>query len=56
MDINDILVIAMFVTFISLLFTGFPIAFVLAGVAALFTLVGYLADLYLGATTGLNFM
>ena len=56
MEINDILVIMMFVTFITLLFTGFPIAFVLAGVAALFTLIGYLADLYLDATTGLNFM
>ena len=39
----------MFLTFIGLLFTGYPIALVLAGVAALFTLVGYLADLYLGA-------
>jgi tripartite ATP-independent transporter DctM subunit len=56
MEISDYLVIAMFLTFIGLLFTGYPIPFVLAGVAALFTLVGYLADLYLGATTGLDFM
>jgi tripartite ATP-independent transporter DctM subunit len=56
MLINDYLVIAMFLTFILLLFTGYPIAFVLAGVAALFTLIGYLADLYLGAFTGLDFM
>jgi tripartite ATP-independent transporter DctM subunit len=56
MEINSILVIVMFSTFILLLFTGYPISFVLAGVAALFTLVGHLADLYLGATTGLDFM
>jgi tripartite ATP-independent transporter DctM subunit len=56
MLINDYLVIAMFLTFIALLFTGYPIPFVLAGVAALFTLIGYLADLYLGAMTGLDFM
>ncbi len=56
MLINDYLVIAMFLTFILLLFTGYPIPFVLAGVAALFTLVGYLADLYLDAFTGLDFM
>ena len=55
MDINHILVIAMFVTFILILFTGYPIAFVLMGVAALFTLVGVLSDLSLGTTTGVNF-
>jgi tripartite ATP-independent transporter DctM subunit len=42
-------------TFIRLLFTGFPIAFVLGGVAMLFTLIGYLSDLYLGTITGLDF-
>jgi tripartite ATP-independent transporter DctM subunit len=56
MEINDYLVIAMFLTFIGLLFTGYPIALVLAGIAALFTLVGYLADLYLGSMTGLDYM
>ena len=45
----------MFVTFILILFTGYPIAFVLMGVAALFTLVGVLSDLSLGTTTGVNF-
>ena len=56
MDINYILVIAMFATFIFLLFSGYPIPFVLMGVAALFTLVGYLSDLYLGTTTGVSYM
>ena len=56
MDINNILVIMMFLTFIGLLFTGYPIAFVLGGVAMLYAAIGYLADLYLGATTGLDYM
>ena len=55
MEVNDVLVILMFLTFIALLFTGFPIAFVLGGVAMLFTLVGYFSDLYLGTITGLDF-
>ena len=46
----------MFVTFICLLFTGYPIAFVLMGTAAIFTLVGFTSDLYLGTTTGVNFL
>ncbi len=54
MIVSEILVVAMFVVFILLLFTGFPIPFVLAGVAILFTGIGYLADTYLGATTGLG--
>jgi len=45
----------MFLTFIGLLFSGYPIAFVLAGVAALFTLVGFLGDTYLGTSTGVDF-
>ncbi len=56
MVINDILVVAMFVTFIAGLFTGFPIAFVLGGTGVLFTFVGWLADQYLDAMTGLDYM
>ncbi len=55
MDANSILVILMFLTFIALLFTGFPIAMVLGGVAMAFTLIGYLADAHLGTWTGLDF-
>ncbi len=54
MEISDILVISMFLTFIGLLFSGFPIAFVLCGVAFIFTIVGSLADIYLGTITGLD--
>ena len=56
MDVNHILVIAMFLTFILLLFSGYPISFVLMGVAAQFTLVGYLSDLYLGTSTGVSYL
>lgn len=56
MDANSILVIMMFLTFIALLFTGFPIALVLGGVAMVFTAIGYFADIYLGTWTGLDFM
>ena len=56
MEFNDYLVIGMFLTFIGLLFTGFPIAWVLGGVACIFTAVGYFADLYFGTWTGLDYM
>ena len=35
MEINDYMIILMFATFIGLLFTGIPIAYVLGGVAIL---------------------
>lgn len=56
MEISDYLVIAMFVTFIGLLFTGFPIAWVLGGTAVIFTGVGMLADQYLDAFTGIDYL
>jgi len=55
MQTEYLLVILMFVTFIGLLFTGYPIAFVLGGTACVFSLVGYLSDLYLGTATGIDF-
>ena len=56
MEANTILVILMFLTFIVLLLSGFPIAFVLIGVSVLFTFVGWLSDMYLGTITGLGFL
>jgi tripartite ATP-independent transporter DctM subunit len=47
------LVVLMFVSFVGLLFTGFPIAFVLGGVAVAFIFVGYAAD-YFGYTLTLE--
>ena len=56
MEFNDYLVIAMFLTFVGLLFTGFPVAWVLGGVAMLFTMVGYFSDLWFGTWTGLDYL
>ncbi len=56
MEVNDILVVAMFVTFAAFLFTGFPVAYVLGGVGVLFAGVGYLSDAYFGTITGLDFL
>ncbi len=54
MEINEILVVAMFITFISALFTGIPVGYVLAGVGVLFGFIGYMTDAYLGTITGLD--
>ena len=56
MEFNDYLVIAMFLTFIALLFTGFPIAWVLGGVSIIFTVVGYYSDLWFDTLTGLDYL
>lgn len=55
MEANSILVLAMFGSFIALLFTGIPVAWVLGGIGVIFALVGYLADIYLDTWTGLDF-
>lgn len=47
MEFNEILVIAMFVTFALCLFTGFPVAWVLGGIGILFAGIGYYADIYM---------
>jgi tripartite ATP-independent transporter DctM subunit len=56
MEFNEYLVIAMFLTFIGLLFTGFPVAWVLGGVAVIFTIVGYYSDLWFDTITGLDYL
>lgn len=55
MAINEILVIAMLLVFVLLLFSGFPVAWVLGGVAVLFTGLGWLTDRYLDGLTGLDY-
>lgn len=55
MEPANLLVAGMLVTFIALLFTGIPIAFVLGGVAMFFSLVGFWCDLWLDTATGLDF-
>jgi tripartite ATP-independent transporter DctM subunit len=44
MGFNDYLAVLMFVTFIALVFTGFPIAWLLGGIAVLFTAISITAD------------
>jgi len=56
MEINEILVLGMFLTFIAFLFSGIPVAFVLGGVGVLFAAIGWYADIYWDAFTGLDFL
>ena len=56
MEVNDYFVIAMFLTFIGFLFTGFPVAWVLGGVAVLFTAIGYFSDLWFDTMLGLDYL
>jgi tripartite ATP-independent transporter DctM subunit len=55
MEISDLLVILMLVTFIGLLMSGFPIMFVLGGLSVIFAMIGYFSDMYLDTVTGLDF-
>ena len=45
----------MFGSFILLLFTGIPVAYVLGGIGIVFGAIGYYADLYLDTFTGLDY-
>jgi len=56
METGDYFVIAMFLTFVGFLFTGFPVAWVLGGVAVLFTLIATIADTWFGTMTGLDYI
>ncbi|MBW1785791.1 MAG: TRAP transporter large permease subunit [Deltaproteobacteria bacterium] len=55
MEVTDFLVISMFLTFMSLLLLGIPVAYCLFGTAMAFVVVGWAADQYLGTWTGLGF-
>src|SRR5690606_16068151 len=46
LDWNLVFVIAMFAVFIALLFTGYPLAFVLGGTAVIFALLGEIMNTY----------
>ena len=56
MDVNTVLVLAMFASFILLLMTGFPVAWVLGGIAIIFAGIGYYSDIYFDTMTGLDFL
>ncbi len=51
---NDFLVIAMFLSFIGLIFTGFPVAWVLGGLAVLFTAIAIILEVDLGIPLGVD--
>ena len=54
MEINEILAITMFASFIVLLFTGFPVAWVLGGVALIFAIISMMADQMWDAWIGID--
>ncbi len=54
MPVNEILAILMFVAFIALVFSGFPIAWILGGLAVLFTALGIIAEIDFGARIDLD--
>ncbi|MFT5419762.1 MAG: tripartite ATP-independent transporter DctM subunit [Candidatus Endobugula sp.] len=54
MEVNEILVVAMFLTFIAFLFTGIPVGYVLAGVGVLYGFIGYYSDQFGWTLTGLD--
>lgn len=55
MDANTLMVVAMFASFILLLFSGFPIAWVLGGIGIIFAFIGQFSDIYFNTLTGLDF-
>ena len=48
MSAGDWLSVAMFISFIVLIFTGFPVAWVLGGLAVVFTAIGIIAEIDFG--------
>jgi len=54
MEINEILAILMFISFIGLLFLGFPVAWTLAGIAIVFATISIFCDTYLDTFIGID--
>jgi tripartite ATP-independent transporter DctM subunit len=54
MEMREILAIAMFALFIALIFTGFPVAWVLGGLAVFFTALAIIVERDLGIHTGVD--
>lgn len=54
MELREYYAIAMFLSFILLLFTGFPVAWVLGGIAVLFTLISVISDTYFDTWTSVD--
>ena len=54
MSVGDYLSIAMFIAFILLIFTGFPVAWVLGGLAVLFTAIGIILKIDFGLPVAID--
>ncbi len=54
MMINDVMSLLMFVSFIGLIFTGFPVAWILGGLSIVFTAIAIILDIDLGFTIGVD--
>lgn len=54
MPLNEVLAVCMFLAFIGLVFTGFPVAWILAGLAVAFTAIAIVAEIDLGIVTGVD--
>ena len=54
MPANEILALAMFVAFIALVFSGFPVAWILAGLAVLFTALAIVCEADFDIATGVD--
>ncbi|MFP6623593.1 MAG: TRAP transporter large permease subunit, partial [Myxococcota bacterium] len=51
---NDILVVTMFIAFIGLIFTGFPVAWVLGGLSVVFTALAIVLEADFGIPLGID--
>ena len=54
MALQDLLVVAMFLSFIGLVFTGFPVAWVLGGLAVIFTAFAIILEIDFGVPLGVD--
>ncbi len=54
MEINEVLAVLMFVSFIGLLFVGFPVAWTLGGIAIVFAAISIFCDTYLDTFIGID--
>jgi len=54
MSASEVLALGMFASFIALVFTGFPIAWILGGLAVLFTALAIVLEVDLGFPTGVD--
>ena len=56
MSANEYLAVTMFASFILLVFTGFPVAWILGGLAVLFTAAAIILEIDLGYPSGVDWL